>query len=77
MGQYFQNNSCSPFLAANGTCVLENLAQYAINVSDASSVVAGIQFAQAQNIRLIVKNTGHDGLGRSSGKDPSLCGRTT
>jgi FAD/FMN-containing dehydrogenase len=68
MGQYFQNNSCSPFLAANGTCVLGDLAQYAINVADASSVVAGIQFAQAQNIRLIVKNTGHDGLERSSGK---------
>lgn len=68
MAQTFQNNSCSPFLAANGTCDLGNLAQYAINVSDANSVIAGIQFAQAHNIRLIVKNTGHDFLGRSSGK---------
>ncbi|KAI8630631.1 FAD-binding domain-containing protein [Xylariaceae sp. FL1651] len=68
MGQYFQNNSCSPFLAPNGTCDLGNLAQYAINVSDWRDVAAGIEFARAQNIRLIVKNTGHDGLGRSSGK---------
>lgn len=68
MVQTFQNNSCSPFLAANGTCDLGNLAQYAINVADASSVVAGIKFARANNIRLIVKNTGHDVLGRSSGK---------
>jgi FAD/FMN-containing dehydrogenase len=65
---YFQNNSCSPFLAPTGTCVLGNLAQYAINVSDAHSVIAGIQFARAHNIRLIVKNTGHDVLERSSGK---------
>lgn len=68
MVQTFQNNSCSPFLAANGTCELGNLAQYAINVADASSVVAGIQFARKNNIRLIVKNTGHDVLGRSSGR---------
>lgn len=68
MGQYFQNNSCSPFLAPKATCSLGNLAQYAINVSDASDVVAGIKFARAENVRLIVKNTGHDVLGRSSGK---------
>lgn len=68
MGQYFQNNSCSPFLAPGGTCTLGNLAQYAIDVKDASSVLAGIQFARTKNIRLIVKNTGHDGLGRSSGR---------
>jgi len=67
MGQAFQNNSCNPFLAPSGTCELGNLAQYAINVADPSNVVAGIQFAQAKNIRLIVKNTGHDFLGRSSG----------
>lgn len=68
MDPYWQNNSCSPFLAPNGTCKQGNLAQYAINVSDASTVIAGIKFAQQNNIRLTIKNTGHDLLGRSAGE---------
>lgn len=78
MVQTFQNNSCSPFLAAaNGTCALGNLAQYAINVADASSMVAGIKFARANNIRLIVKNTGTTSSDDHLAKDLSLYGHTT
>ncbi|KAL9121693.1 MAG: hypothetical protein Q9187_001744 [Circinaria calcarea] len=68
MSPYWLNNTCSPFLGSNGTCTLGNLASYAINVSDVASVVAGFDFARTKNIRLTVKNTGHDVLGRSSGK---------
>jgi len=66
------NNSCNPFLASDsetdGGCSLGNLAQYAINVSSPDDVVAGIRFAQEKNVRLTIKNTGHDFLGRSTGK---------
>ena len=67
---YEQNNTCSPFLAANAnaTCTLGNMATYAINVSDAASAAAGVKFAHRHNLRLVVKNTGHDFLGRSSGR---------
>lgn len=73
---YWNNNSCSPFesaLALNTPqdarpCELGNLAQYAIKVTDAESVIAGVKFARDRNIRLTVKNTGHDYLGRSMGK---------
>jgi hypothetical protein len=73
---YWNNNSCSPFqgpLAANpskqaASCTLGNLAQYAINVTDAKAAIAGVKFAWDKNIRLTVKNTGHDHLGRSMGK---------
>ena len=73
MSPYWENNTCSPFPPyahsdGSGSCTLGNLAQYAINVSSASDVIAGIQFAQQKNIRLILKNTGHDYQGRSSGK---------
>lgn len=68
MSPYWQNNSCSPFLGSNGTCNLGNLASYAINVSDAASVAAGVRFAQKKNIKLTIKNTGHDFLGRSAGE---------
>jgi FAD/FMN-containing dehydrogenase len=47
---------------------LGNLPNYAINVSSAADVVAGIKFAKDSNIRLVVKNTGHDFQGRSCGR---------
>lgn len=67
MAPYWMNNSCSPFTSPNTSCTLGNLAQYAINVSSADDVIAGLQFARANNIRLTIKNTGHDFLGRSAG----------
>jgi UDP-N-acetylenolpyruvoylglucosamine reductase len=70
MAPYQQNNTCSPFLAAsaNPTCTIGNMATYAINMSDATSAAAGVNFAHTHNLRLVVKNTGHDFLGRSSGR---------
>lgn len=69
MSPFWQNNSCNPFLSpANGTCTLGNIASYAINITDANTTIAGIEFAQKNNIRLSIKNTGHDYLGRSNGK---------
>lgn len=37
-------------------------------MSSATDVAAGLKFAKDNNIRLVVKNTGHDFLGRSTGK---------
>ncbi|PQE19472.1 6-hydroxy-D-nicotine oxidase protein [Rutstroemia sp. NJR-2017a WRK4] len=70
MSPYWKNNSCSPFgpdLGPTGTCTLGNVAQYAIKVTDAATVVAGLKFATKKNIRVTIKNTGHDQLGRSAG----------
>ncbi|KAL6238482.1 hypothetical protein BDW75DRAFT_247230 [Aspergillus navahoensis] len=58
---------CSPFLSRDSPCSLGNIASYAINVSSVQDVVAGLAFAQENNIRLSIKNTGHDFLGRSAG----------
>lgn len=68
MFPYWLNNSCNPFLTDSGSCTLGNLASYAINVTEATEVIAGIKFAREKNIRLSIKNTGHDSLGRSIGK---------
>lgn len=68
MSPYWQNNSCSPFLAPEAICTLGNMAQYAINISSADQVAVGLRFAQENNIRLTIKNTGHDFLGRSAGE---------
>ncbi len=52
----------------NATCTLGRLASYGINVSDAATAAAGVKFARDNNIRLVIKNTGHDILGRSTGQ---------
>jgi hypothetical protein len=67
MSPKFLNDSCTPF-TGTGACTLGNIPNYAINVSSAEDVVAGIRFAKDSNIRLVVKNTGHDYQGRSCGR---------
>lgn len=56
---YWLNNSCSPF-DQDGGCVNGNIAEYSINVTSAADVAAGVKFAQKKNIRLVIKNTGHE-----------------
>lgn len=60
MNQYYANASCSPFYNVNGTCELGNLASYSISVTSAEDVVAGLNFARENNVRLVIKNTGHE-----------------
>ncbi|ETS77396.1 hypothetical protein PFICI_11270 [Pestalotiopsis fici W106-1] len=65
---FWLNNSCSPFTSKNASCTLGNLVTYTINVSSAADVIKGLQFAKETGVRLVVKNTGHDFLGRSTGR---------
>ncbi|KAI1504776.1 FAD-binding domain-containing protein [Biscogniauxia marginata] len=44
------------------------MAVYALDVDNADTVAAGLKFAQENNIRLSIKNTGHDYIGRSNGR---------
>ncbi|KAL8724285.1 MAG: hypothetical protein Q9166_008032 [cf. Caloplaca sp. 2 TL-2023] len=67
MSPYWLNDSCSPF-GANRTCTLGNSAVYAIDVDSADTVAAGLKFAREKNIRLSIKNTGHDYTGKSNGQ---------
>ncbi|KAL4914013.1 hypothetical protein BDW62DRAFT_213821 [Aspergillus aurantiobrunneus] len=67
MHQYFANRSCDPFTARSSPCELGNYVSYAVDVASSDDVVAAIQFAQDNHIRFVIKNTGHDYLGRSTG----------
>lgn len=60
MSAYHQNASCNPFTPENSTCLLGNTVSYAINVTSASDAIAGVKFAQEKNVRLVIKNTGHE-----------------
>ena len=44
------------------------VAQYSLNASSVEDIQAGVHFATKRNLYLVVKNTGHDHLGRSSGE---------
>ncbi|PSR79604.1 FAD binding domain protein [Coniella lustricola] len=67
MQAYFANQSCDPFTPESQPCVLGNYVSYAVNVSSADQVMEALAFAQTNNIRVVVRNTGHDFLGRSTG----------
>ncbi|KAG5656754.1 hypothetical protein KAF25_010307 [Fusarium avenaceum] len=67
MQQFFANQSCDPFLAQERPCTLGNYVNYAVKATNAKQVAAAVQFANANNIRLVIRNTAHDYFGRSTG----------
>ncbi|KXX82174.1 6-hydroxy-D-nicotine oxidase [Madurella mycetomatis] len=64
---FYQNQSCDPFTPAVRPCELGNYAVYSVNATDVHDVKAGIEFARKNNLRLVIKTTGHDYTGKSSG----------
>ncbi|KAL2844064.1 hypothetical protein BJY01DRAFT_264075 [Aspergillus pseudoustus] len=67
MQQFFANRSCDPFTDRSTPCELGNYVSYSVAVESSDDVVAAVKFAQTNNIRFVIKNTGHDYLGRSTG----------
>ncbi|KAJ5754149.1 uncharacterized protein N7511_008302, partial [Penicillium nucicola] len=67
MASTFTYNSCNPFSPKDAPCTSGNYIQYAVNATDARDVERSIQFATRHNIRLVIRNTGHDLLGKSTG----------
>ncbi|KAL1962101.1 hypothetical protein VTN77DRAFT_568 [Rasamsonia byssochlamydoides] len=59
----WNNDSCLPYPA--DPCSGEGYPIYVVNATTAEHVKLGVDFARQHNIRLIVKGTGHDYLGRS------------
>ncbi|EGX93039.1 isoamyl alcohol oxidase, putative [Cordyceps militaris CM01] len=68
MSLYFQNNTCTPFSPRSAKCDLGNYVSYSIDVRSVDDVRAGLEFVQRHNIRLVIKNSGHDFNGQSTGK---------
>jgi FAD/FMN-containing dehydrogenase len=53
---------------ANGTCTQGGYAEYAVKVSNVAQIQLAVNMARSLNLRLVVRNTGHDYNGRSVGK---------
>jgi hypothetical protein len=49
------------------SCTLGPNPRYAVNATTVDHIRATLAFATLQNVRLVVKSTGHDLLGRSDG----------
>ncbi|KAL8963039.1 MAG: hypothetical protein Q9193_000645 [Seirophora villosa] len=67
MAPFFANRSCDPFLPPASPCETGNYVSYAINVTKPSDIAKGVAFATEHNIRLVIRNTGHDYNGKSTG----------
>ncbi|KAH8654952.1 putative isoamyl alcohol oxidase [Tricladium varicosporioides] len=67
MAPFFANQSCDPWQPPSRPCLLGNYVNYAVNVSKASDIITAVKFAERNNIRFVIRNTGHDYLGRSTG----------
>jgi hypothetical protein len=60
LAAYQQNGSCNPYTPRESPCLQGNYVNYAINVSSPKHAIAGVKFAQKKNVRLVIKNTGHE-----------------
>lgn len=67
MTQYPTGQSCDPFTDRTIPCTQGNYNAYTVDAEEVSDILAAIDFAQANNIRFVIRNTGHDFWGRSIG----------
>lgn len=67
MASLFVKQSCDPFLPPDSQCELGAYIQYAVDARGAADYQRTIEFTRSHNIRLVIRNTGHDYLGKSTG----------
>jgi hypothetical protein len=60
MQMYFANQSCDAFTPRDQPCLLGNYVAYSVKVSEPEDVVAAVGFAKTNNVRLVIRNTGHE-----------------
>jgi hypothetical protein len=68
MWPIFQGRTCMPSNNTSGKqCAIGGYPEYAVKVTNVAQIQLAINFARAANVRLVIKNTGHCYLGKSSG----------
>lgn len=65
----YQGMTCQPpsLFDQTGTCDQGGYPLYVVNVTNVSQVQLAVNFARNTGIRLVIKNTGHDFVGKSGG----------
>lgn len=67
MSPVYQGLTCEATLDPTRICTLGAFPYYAVNATNVAQIQLAINFARTLNIRLVVKNTGHDFSGKSGG----------
>lgn len=68
MWPIFQGRTCMAKIDTAGkSCTIGGSPEYAIKVTNVAQIQLAINFARVANLRLVIKNTGHCYLGKSSG----------
>ncbi|OOQ85091.1 FAD binding domain protein [Penicillium brasilianum] len=67
MWPLFEGRTCLPTTNASASCTVGGYSSYAVNVSTVAQIQLAVNFARNAGIRLVVKNTGHDFNGKSTG----------
>ncbi|KAI3395178.1 hypothetical protein diail_1672 [Diaporthe ilicicola] len=69
MSPIYEGKTCLPGTdpAALSNCTQGGYSLYSVNVSNVAQIQLAVNFARSLNLRLLVKNTGHDYNGRSTG----------
>ena len=65
---FYTNNTCLPSDDPNTSCTQGFYGTYVIMATKKEQIKAGVDFARTHNLRLIIRNTGHDFMGRSTGE---------
>lgn len=70
MSPVAQGMTCSiPSLYDSKGCTRGGFPMYVLNATEPKHVQLAVNFARNSGVRLVIKNTGHDFLGKSGGKD--------
>ncbi|EAT85430.1 hypothetical protein HBH56_038620 [Parastagonospora nodorum] len=64
---YGTNSTCLPTSDPSEPCTRGFYGNYVIVAKTKDQIKAGVDFARERNLRLIIRNTGHDFMGRSTG----------
>ncbi|KAI1118629.1 FAD binding domain-containing protein [Nemania sp. NC0429] len=63
-----EGDTCYASASTSGlTCTQGGWPSYVVNVTTVKQIQAAVNFARNKNLRLVVKNTGHDFFGKSTG----------
>lgn len=64
----YEGRTClPPGVGPVDVCTVGGYPSYAVNVSNVAQIQLAVNFARNANLRLVVKNTGHDFNGKASG----------
>lgn len=67
MTSYWTGQTCDPFAPRESPCTIGNYHAYTVDAETIENIKTSVKFTKQHNIRLVVRNTGHDFWGRSTG----------